>query len=320
MSLKKLMSILCMLAISMFIFTACENDDIDPDGEENPTVINVLPVGTMYAGQTGTYQITVAWDHSLSINESWFDKYELTISATGIEDQVVEVAKNLDQYHCGGLDASRTYTFRVVAVGNNADTLVRSTAKEIQWALATHFDKNDVGSTIKVYVRQSSLGSGLNLYSQEQSPSAWRVGNGDRWNLALGGRDTLIFGTASSVVSAMGYTLTGNPVDADITTPLEEDTDKLDDILFYQDLSKESYSKKHINLKTDNVATSKTKGLTFFARIGTSTANYQYAKILVLKNGDNGGYLHAATETNAYIELLISYQTRTNVPFAKPSF
>ena len=304
-----------MLAISLFIFTACEEDPVvDPPP---PTFITVLPVDDIFAGQTGTDTITVMWNHSQSISETWFKEYELTIYEASAGSQDIRIDKNTTSKAINGLDKSKTYTFSIVAIGVNPDDgqEVKSIVKEIKWGLATHFTTNDVGAKIRVYVRQSSIGSGLNLYSQAQSPSSWTVANGQRWNLALGGKDTLIFGTASTVADYMKYNLTGVPVDAKITNPLDFDTDNLTNLVLNMDLSTFNYADRTINLKTDNVATSRQKGLVFFAKVENN-----YSKIIVLKNGDNNGYLHDSNQNNAYIELLVSYQTRSNVPYAKPNF
>ena len=83
-------------------------------------------------------------------------------------------------------------------------------------------------------------------------------------------------------------------------------------------LASYSFGENHFNLLTDPTATGNTKGVTFFARTGTNTNNYHYAKIVVLKNAPGGGYLHDNTPTgNTYVEVLVSYQTAAGVPYAK---
>ena len=316
MSLKKLMSILCMLAISLFVFTACESDD-DPVDPPPEITINVLPVETLYAGQSGKTAITVMWDSSKSKDSSWFTGYELTISASGVSDEVRTFSKNDTQYEYPSVDTTKTYTFSLRALGENADTTVRSSAKTIQWACASHFTTNDVGAPIRVYVKESaSYGSGLNLYDAENAPSTCTVGNGAKWNLAVGTKGELIFGTASSVATKVSYNLTGTPADAEISisndATLNADVNTLDVTALNMDLSGFSYSKQYIDLN-GSVAASKTKGLVLFAKL-----NNHYAKIIVLK--ENGKYLQDENSSDPYIKLLVSYQTRSGVPYAKPTF
>jgi hypothetical protein len=311
MSLKKLMSVLCMLAISVLVFSACENTD-DPNDTDK---INVSPVGDMFAGQMDTKSISISWEASASKDSSWFKGYELTISSPLMTANIVkELDKNQTAYQVDNCDSSATYTFKIVAVGINPTDSeeVKSTPKSIQWALATHFTRNDVNAEIKVYVKESSIGSGLNLYEAENAPSTWKVTSGAKWNLALGSKSKLIFGTASKVVSEISYNLTGTPVDAEIYIPtFENDYNSLVGLLLNVDLSKFDYSKQYIDL-TSSAATSKSKGFLFFAKI-----NNHYAKIIILKK--NGKYLQDDSSNDAYIQLLVSYQTRSGVPFAKPA-
>jgi len=305
-----------MLTISLIVFTACESEEeiITP----NPILITVLPAEMMYAGQTGETTITISWDHSPSSNQTWFKGYELTISAPGETDVVKELGKTQFYSECSGLNKTKTYTFTIVAIGidtNDNVTEVKSSVKTIDWALASHFSKNDVGADIKIYVKESSnYGSGLNLFDQEGAPSNWKVANGSRWNLALGSKSDLVFGTASSVKDKVGFNnFEGTPADAEIAIPnFDNDTDVLTD-LQNTDLSKFSYSKQYIDLNSSS-ATSKSDGFMFFARTGTP-GNYHYARIIVLKKG--GKYLQDETTSDPYIQVLVSYQTRANVPYAK---
>ena len=305
-----------MLTISLLVFTACE--DPEPDPPEGPTTpVDVKPVGTVYAAQTDVNAITIQWEESPSSVSSWFEGYELTV--LGQAAPIILPANHLS-YNCTGLNASTNYTFEVRALGKNTDgTIEKSTPKTIQWALASHFTKNDVGGDIKVYVKESSnYGSGLNLFEEEEAPSNWKVGNGGKWNLALGSKNELIFGTASSVATKIGYNLTGIPVDAEISDPIDFDTDVLDDLALEIDLSNSifNWGKKYIDLNS-SAASSKLKGLVFFARTGTSSSNYHYAKIVVLKKG--GKYLQDESTSDPFIQLKVSYQKRAGVPYAKPT-
>ena len=316
MSLKKLMSILCMLAISLFVFTSCEDDEVPPiDVPEN---ITVRPVGELAAGQTGNLEITIMWEKSLDADSAWFKGYEITMPEVGYDP--ITVAKGLTTWKVTELDPNTTYTFNVVAVGVNPsdNQEVRSTVKTIKWACATHFTKNENEANIYVYCKESTdFGSGLQFYGPNKAPRTRKVANGTDWNIAVGSKTNLIIGSASSVASpaptGVGYNLTGTPDNYLITSPIDYDTDVLTDFLLYRDLSTLNYNNTSINLTTNSIATQANRGIIFFAK-----GNGHYARIVVLKNA-NGGYLHAGTSNNPYVHLLVSYQTRSDVPYAKPT-
>jgi hypothetical protein len=125
---------------------------------------------------------------------------------------------------------------------------------------------------------------------------------------------TLLFGsiaatnTANNLGTAYGLS-GGNPINDAQIAITNYDTDKLNDLFLIDDLSSYSYSNQFVNLNTTN----RDKGLVLFARV-----NNHYAKIIILKKG--GTYLQNPGTTNAYIHLLVSYQKRQGVPYAKPVF
>jgi len=319
MTIKNIRGWFAMLTVALltvFVFTACEDNPVVKPPPTDPDTIKVLPVGTISAGQTDDDAITFQWTASPSSDSSWFRGYQIILTnQQGNVGYDSTHGKDILSIKLGGLDVATTYTFKVVAIGTNPgdNQEVKSTAKEIKWGLATHFIKNDNNAPIKVYVKESSsYGSGLNLYSVYEAPSTWKVASGANWNLALGSKSELIFGTASSVASKVSYNLTGTPADAEITDPIDWDTDNLADLKLSQDLSTFTYSKKYIDLNS-SVATSKLKGLVFFAKL-----NNHYAKIIVVKK--DGKYLQDETSSDPYVQVLVSYQKRAGVPYAKPSF
>lgn len=315
MTIKKWLSILLMLSISILVFTACESDD-EPDPDDPTTTITPKAVTEIYAGQTDSNALTIQWKKTTEESETWFKGYQLKITGGTTNQTIEEGFYNGDgviQYTFAGATKGVEYTFSVVVVANEGE---KSPEKTIKWATATHFTKNDNGDVIRIYLKESAnYGSGLELYGPDNAPRTRKIANGADWNIAVGSKDKLFIGTASSVATAVSYNLTGTPKDAYITSPLTDvDTDVLNQLVMPQDLSNYTFEKKYIDLNASE--NNRTKGLVFFARIGEG-ANAHYAKIVVKKIG--GKYIQSETSTDPYIEVLVSYQTVGGMPYAKTS-
>jgi len=305
MKIKKSSSFLAALVISalMFTFTACE-DDPTPVGEIP------APVTGLAAGQISDNMLQIQWTHSADKNESWFKQYEVTITNSANSGSQTEiVAKGSNYLNYTVPTANATYTFKVVAVNTDDQA---STSASISWALAKHFTKTENDTPIDVYCKESvNYGSGLQLYGPNSAPRIRRVANGTDWNLAVGSKNNLIIGSAVAVASAASYNLTGTPSDNFlVTAPMNWSTNTLDDAM-EQSLDKLNYSNTSINL-TSGIAQSASEGIVFFAK---GNASNNYARIVVLKTG--GSYVQNASSTDPYVRVLISYQTRAGVPYAK---
>jgi len=311
MKIKNFSGFLAALVISalMFTFTACDDSEDPIEGD----VPIPKAVTGLAAGHTGDNTLQISWTHSLDNNESWFKGYEVTITnSVNSGSEVVTVAKSNDYLNYTATNANATYTFAVVAL-NSEDKA--STTASISWALASHFTKTENDTPIDIYCKESvNYGSGLQLYGPQNAPRIRRVANGTDWNIAVGSKDNLIIGSAVAVASAAPYNLTGTPADNfQITAPINFDTKVLTDLTVSEDLStKKQYSNTSINLTTNSIAQSATEGIVFYAK-GTNN----YARIVVLKI--NGSYVQNANSSDPYVRVLVSYQTRSNVPYAKTS-
>jgi len=331
-------AMLTVALLTVFVFTACAEKEDPFVPPPPPKEITVDAVGTVFAGQTGNNQITVQWEHSPSRDSSWFAGYELLVITPGGAGQTTThiIGKdvgdaNYSWFDTTDLNLDITYTFEVRARGNsvlNEGTFIKSSVKSTQWALATHH-----AQAFRIYTRRTSGtigGSGFQIFGVE-TPQNRTIANGQHWQLALGSHDNLLIGSANAVVAEIGYTLTGTPTNnAMITTlrPIQNpgndanDTDVLTDLLSSGDLAGLNYDNRTINLLTDPIAIAAQKGVIFYARWGTGGAAH-YAKIVVKKSGAGGtSFLHTSGTGNNiqdYVEVLVSFQNRAGVPFAKPS-
>jgi hypothetical protein len=146
------------------------------------------------------------------------------------------------------------------------------------------------------------------------APKTWKMANAANWNLGLYTKDgKVIFGSAA----ALGYTGTFTN-SASITSILTQkdgsafNAKDLNELLLSNDLSTMSYSSSYIDL-TSSHATAVADGIAIFAK----THDNHYAKIVILRNGDNGGYLHNAGTNDEYIHCLVSWQPTAGLPYAK---
>jgi hypothetical protein len=304
MSIKKLMSILAMLTISILCFTACEDTDdpVDPgpDVTKNPPAA----VTNMYAGAISETAIQVQWDAVTAVSGVTVLNYRLIVTGGSVNDTIVRPIDSL-YYTLNNCVLGTEYTFTVCAV--STDNLSGAT-KSIKWATSKHFTLNENDSPIYVYGSNTTdYGSGLQLYGPNDAPRIRKVANAAdaaECNLGLYTKDSkVIFGSAS----ALGYNA-AFPASAIITDPIDFDTDNLSNPLLGNSLANMSFSSKTIDLKTAGASNS--KGIVFFAKVGTN-----YAKIVILKKG--GAFLQNAGTINEYVQVLVSYQTAAGVPYAK---
>ncbi len=202
-----------------------------------------------------------------------------------------------------GLDEGTVYTFDVHSISNDLNL---SAATSIDWAPAYRFESIEA-NTIKLYEAASDLGSGIDLFNENDgSPAVLTVANGQDWNLGLYTKNDIVqFGSASKIPYNFGTT----PEACELSQITIAEDVTLDDLYGSQALSGATYTEELFDLTSTELAN---KNILFFVKVPNGT-NYNYAKVLV--NG-KGGFLKGNTG-NRYIEVTISYQKEVNVPYAK---
>ncbi len=307
MKFLKINSLLAMLVLSFFMFTACEDDPnpIEPEGTPLPAKVKNLNG----AGISAT-EIKINWGKA-DADSSWFKDYIITVKEGETVVKTDTIAKTLTTYTFNAATIEKVYAISVLGRNTNDSSNAANTAT-FTWATSKQYDKNYNESNITVYANTSSTyGSGLELSSTSEDgyPKTWKLDNYTKWNLAFA-KTGIKIGSASEA----GYAGSGTPADAFIT-PLETwDGNALNDGPFQtSSLESKSWSKKLIDLENDPIATNATKGVCFYARVGEG-ASAHYAKVIVLKEG---GKFVQGSAPDTYLHLKVSYQTAAGVPYAK---
>ena len=289
-----------IIAISAFIFTACEENSTNPDDTPQP---KPEPISNLQATTFAKDTIALKFNPSVSESNTLFTDYTLTIAPGTYAPMTVP--KGTNYIKIGGLQSNIEYTFTLVANYSNDSS---STPASIKWATAYRFDKNinDDTEVIKIYESSSSFGSGLMLYTTQGTSVgsvAKTIANSVDWDLALNTQTAgeIRFGSAKGI----GYSYNTQPGVTEVSEPIAANS--LNEVFDSQALNAKIYKQQYANLSNYD------KNLVFYARkiVGS---DYYYAKVLV-KKGANG-FLQGSG-SNRYIEVQVSYQTAKNLPYAK---
>ncbi|MES2765193.1 MAG: fibronectin type III domain-containing protein [Bacteroidota bacterium] len=273
-----------------FVGVGCNENTVDPVGTDS-TAAPLAPTGLMANSQSGA--VALKWTSSASTNVS---NYELTVSpAPTSGSSTISIGSALNTYVVSNLTNGTTYSFSLKAKSSTKS----SAPATISWAPATRM------SGVKVYeTASSSFGSGLNF----SSGSVLTVANGATWDLGL---DTRTVGGAPSYdlgsPSLTSYTFPGAVKTTLISDKRYEGATSLDAVFDTEALGS-SAAMAPTTARLINF-TSVTQGFVFFAK----TAEGNYAKVLVKAVG---GKILQGTAPNRYVEMDVSYQSATNIPYA----
>jgi hypothetical protein len=297
MKIFRLFSLLAFLTLSTLIFTACEEDD--PVSADKP-----LPAAptNLRATSLSSTEVQLKWDRSASHDSSWFAGYELTITG-GSPMTPIKIGK-VDNYKVTGLQEGVIYTFTLKSVNTDNKTSTGSTS--VIWSPASRF----VDSDIRMYVFESTNGSGLTLYGANNKPQNLKATERAQWHLGLDNRTTgaLWFGSAKLIDIG-----TATPTDKVEIADRYWETNSLDNVLEKAALNTYNFAERRVNL----LQLDKGTGLVFVVRVmRQGQTNWNYAKVLVERG--SGGFLQG-TGNDRYIQMKISYQKTVGVPYAKTS-
>jgi len=299
MKIFRLFSLLAFLTLSTLIFTACEEDSNDPVSADKP-----LPAAptNLRATSLSSTEVQLKWDRSASHDSSWFAGYELTITG-GSPMTPIKIGK-VDNYKVTGLQEGVIYTFTLKSVNTDNKTSTGSTS--VIWSPASRF----VDSDIRMYVFESTNGSGLTLYGANNKPQNLKATERAQWHLGLDNRTTgaLWFGSAKLIDIG-----TATPTDKVEIADTYWETNSLDNVLEKAALNTYNFAERRVNL----LQLDKGTGLVFVVRVmRQGQTNWNYAKVLVERG--SGGFLQG-TGNDRYIQMKISYQKTVGVPYAKTS-
>ncbi|MGQ9819475.1 MAG: fibronectin type III domain-containing protein [Candidatus Kapaibacteriales bacterium] len=302
--LKKLLLSYLSIILSVLVFSACE--------ETTTTTENPLVTGpdSMKATSINETTVRLRWKLSNDESKSYFKDYVLYITPGAFQPKVL--SKGTNTIDVTGLTDGTIYTFELKA--RNTDDKESVTSASIKWSPAFRFTTNINDEPIRIYETASLLGSGLELYEPTSGkPKTLKVASGEFWNLGLYTKNNEI-----SIYSAnymYNNSLYNFPVAPSYTTEISEDiflTNTLDNVFDSQALNVKNFSSNYFIDLTDPDLKN---GVVFIVRTkATGQTDWNYAKVLV-KAGASG--LLQGTADNRYVELVISYQKKAGVPYAK---
>lgn len=304
---------LAFLAMSIFL-TSCEDDTEDPVLPGAPTNLQATSIDST--------TIAIKWELSADHGTEGFVGYVLNvIDETGasfvtdreILDYAFDDVENID-----GLTHGKKYTISVASVNNDGT----SDAISIEWSPAYRLNETLNNVTVRVYGAQSQNGSGLKVYTDwdgldGHGPEVLSVARKAEWNLAFddtGGK--IRFGSANEV--SIGQSSDNPLYPAKLSNRYYNSTD-LNSVFDSKALNKDATFNEDIITLTDEKYAS-LDGLVLVFAVPTDQENiYNYGKILIKKDTSDDNYVF--NEGNdQYIECVISYQRKEDVPYAKLGF
>lgn len=301
---KKLSLFLLLIFLSVMLFSACE--------ETTTTTDNPLVTGpdSMKATSLNETTVRLRWKISADESKTYFKDYVLYVTPGAFQPKVIN--KGTNTIDITGLTDGTIYTFELKA--RNVDDKESVTSAKIQWSPAFRFTTNVNDEPIRIYETASQLGSGLQIYEPNSGkPKTLKVASGEFWNLGLytKNNDVSIY-TATYIYTQSLYNF---PTAPSYITEISEDifiTNTLDNVFDSQALSAKNFSTDYYLDLTDPDFQN---GVVFIVRTKQSgQTDWNYAKVLV-KPGTSG--LLQGSADNRYVELIVSYQKKAGIPYAK---
>lgn len=292
------------IIIAVLLFSACEETTTTPD---NPLVAGP---DSMKATSLNETTVRLRWKLSSDESKTYFKDYVLFITPGAFQPKVI--SKGTNTIDINGLTDGTIYTFELKS--RNIDDKESATSAKIQWSPAFRFTTNVNDEPIRVYETASQLGSGLQLFEPNSGkPKTLKVASGEFWNLGLYTKNNEV--SIYSATYMYNQNLYNFPSAPSYVTEISEDlflTNTLDNVFDSQALSAKNFSTNYFIDLTDP---DYRNGVVFIVRTKqTGQTDWNYAKVLV-KPGTSG--LLQGTPDNRYIELVISYQKKAGVPYAK---
>lgn len=305
----KLFTLLALMAA--FGLVSCSEDTTTGPDTTKPDKITNL-VATSLNDST----VSLKWSVSASESSSLFTGYQVNVlneDGQNISGSPDTLAKGTNMLSVQGLNAGTVYTFLIrgkFSNGNLADSVY------IKWSPAFRFDMNtNDDDVLKVYELASSFGSGLQLFDADtyEKSVARTVGNGAKWDLGFYfSAGNIKFGSASAMTSMFNFSQAPGVTEM-FATAFEANS--LDEVYDSRSMNDGSRNTQYDATVFDLTSLNQNSGVVFYVRKKTGS-DYNYAKVLIKKNPSGTGFIQGEP-TNRYIEVAVSYQKKTNVPYAK---
>lgn len=227
---------------------------------------------------------------------------KITLAVNGSASRTVTVP---------GLNEGVVYEFAVYAKNDTVQSLA---SPKVEWAPARRAE-----GSFKLYSSSSSTeGSGLGIFRAAGVPAVLKIANGGEWDLCFDDKEA-------------GNPKIGSPgqsryVDAEYKFPNGQlsKTVYINDVVYTNVTSLDDvYESTPLTLPASNGERmfpinglpNSTSGIAFVMGTRDETdKKYNFAKVM-LKKQSNGGYI-MGSGSSAYVEVLVSYQTVKDVPYA----
>lgn len=301
---KKFLFSYFSIIFSVVVFSACE--------ETTTTTETPLVSGpdSMKATSINETTVRLRWILSSDESKTYFKDYILYITPGAFQPKVL--SKGTNTIDVTGLTDGTIYTFELKA--RNTDDKESTTSATIKWSPAFRFTTNINDEPIRIYETASLLGSGLQLYEPTSGkPKTLKVASGEFWNLGLYTKnDEVSIYSANYIYNNNLYNFPTSPSYITEISGVIFLTNTLDNVFDSQALDAKNFNTNFpINLTDPDLK----NGAVFIVRTKVAgQTDWNYAKVLV-KPGISG--LLQGTADNRYVELVISYQKKAGVPYAK---
>lgn len=302
--MKSLVSKVTLAASLAVALAACSDSTTDPITPANKPAAVTAVMATSGA-QTGS--VRIKWTGDSAKAATGLTGYRITVKDGSTTVKTENAAKTDSIYTVTGLTDGKMYSFEVVTV---AGTEV-STAKSVSWAPAKRYS-----GTFKIYSSKSSnFGSGLALNTGE----VLKVADGDKWDICLDDKDgrPLIGSPGASGYVDDNFMFLGAPTKEAKSVAIGREylrVATLDDVFDVSSLDQTLDTTQAFSEKLKNLADAPAGGYAFVVRSRVNAQTVNFAKVLVRQVG--GSYVQNASSNDAFVEVEVSYQTVTNLPYA----
>lgn len=296
-----------LFALLALVAVSCNTneDPVDPSGTK-PNMPTSLKAQSLSSTSVG-----LKWDAPAGgVTPTGYTIYHNIVGSSAKTAIEVTGASSTNQV-VSGLAPGTMYEFTVQAVNGS---VVGDATAALTWAPAYR------SGVIRMYSSRSTNGSGLIVF--DGNPRSATVSLGGLWDLAYDDQDDPARPKIASPGFAKGYVdqATGRFSNGQLSkiTYLGRqytDVNDLNDIFETEDLNDDRLSAdKEAAFDLSSVGGTKGMAFVFANKNATVSPNtFTYGKVLVMRNGGN---IIQGSGDDKYIEVVVSYQTATDVPYA----
>ncbi len=268
----------------------------------------VIHAPTQIQAASADGAIILSWASSISENSSYFGKYVITgLNETTNNTFTVVAPKGVTKFVVDSLMNGTRYMLTVRSEKSNGQ--LSSDYSQIEWSPAVRQNLDLNAHAILVYTTTSAKNSAVDLYTDQgfaevipQTGQTFRD-RGDLYVYAADNTSATIEMTSPSQANNQG-------LETQFSTNSGVAANSLDDQLATSSPKANSYISKSIQI-ADAAASS---GKVYFGRLKRGI-DFYYFRLLV-KLGSNGKLVQGGG-ADRYLELVASFQSSANTPFAK---